>query len=126
MILLHAAGGLEFFNQRLGQSKPSLWVEQGWPQKYDLPNPPGGAHGWSEVKGVHLTLASVLDFTQAAWLAAETYLAQIKSADLDSTLMDGDPAVLADAVVVLLNHILFHAGEIAALRGIQGEKGLPF
>ena len=33
---------------------------------------------------------------------------------------------MADALTLVVAHGIHHAGEVAALKGVQGAKGMPF
>jgi hypothetical protein len=126
-ILVHALTAEDRFVQQVLQGKPRIWETEGWAEKIGLPIPPGGGRGWDEVRGAALSLAPVLQYQQAVRTATDAYLATLTPADLDRsvTLFNGErPA--AEVFALLVTHSTGHAGEIAALKGVQGVKGLPF
>ena len=57
----------------------------------------------------------------------DAYLANLCAGDLDRKVrfFDGSERPLADVLVILIVHTASHAGEIAALKGVQGVQGLP-
>ncbi len=59
--------------------------------------------------------------------ATDAYLERLADEDLDRevTMMGGTRQV-ADALTTVAAHTLEHSGEIAALKGVQGGKGLPY
>ena len=58
---------------------------------------------------------------------AKTYLETVTSEDLDLIVaIFGGSQLVADVLGLMCKHQLFHAGEIAALKGMYGVKGLPF
>jgi hypothetical protein len=109
----------------LGQ--PTVWDAQGWSEKVGLAALPIGGHGWDEVKNATLALAPVLDYQQAVRAATDAYLATVTAEELDRkiTFMGSERSV-AEVLAMLGNHTASHAGDMAAIKGIQGVKGLPF
>jgi uncharacterized damage-inducible protein DinB len=125
--LLHAVAGEDMMVQTWLQGKLTLWELQDWGDRIGLKTPPGGPGNWDEANSVHLKLASLMAYQEAVCEKTSAYLSALTPEELDRTvkLFNGDhPA--ADVLVLAENHILGHLGEIAALKGVQGVKGLPF
>ena len=73
------------------------------------------------------SLAALQAYEQAVLATTETYLAALIPTDLDRTVaFIGGERPVADVLANLVVHSMGHAGEIAALKGMQGVKGLPF
>ena len=124
---IHLVVSEDFFIQQIIQDQPQVWVAGGWAEKIGLPFPPGGGQGWEEIKGVKLALAPVLAYQKEVRAATDAYLAALTSEALDRSIsLFGNPAPVAAALAIIVSHIVGHAGEIAALKGVQGIKGLPF
>jgi hypothetical protein len=125
--LVHMISGLDNSIQSILQEKPKLWESAGWGEKLGLSGPPGRVHGWDEIKSKHLELEPILGYAAAVRAVTDAYLTTMTAKDLDcpvSLFNSERPA--ADVVVMQISHLLGHSGEIAALKGMQGVKGLPF
>ena len=58
--------------------------------------------------------------------ATARYLATLTDADLDATIeVYGQAQPRAEALVSIVIHNVSHAGEIAAIKGLQGRQGRP-
>ena len=125
--LLHLIAAEDRYFQTIIQGQPMLWETGGWSQQIGLPHPPAAGRGWDEVKATLVTLAPVQAYAQAVRATTESYLAALTDEELDRTVQffGGDRPV-ADVIATFVSHTVGHAGEIAALRGVQGVKGLPF
>ncbi len=125
-IVIHALTSEDRFIQQILQGKPRIWETEGWAEKIGLPVPPGGGRGWDEARGATLALAPVLEYQQAVRAATDAYLATQKPEDLDRMVsMFNSERPAADAFALLVTHFATHTGEIAALKGVHGVKGLP-
>jgi hypothetical protein len=126
-ILVHVLGGEDFFVQAVIQGKPRCWDVQGWSKKIGIETPPGPGHGWEEFKSMKLAIAPVMDYGQSLREATDAYLATLTEAELDRQVsFAGRMVPVAEMLMILVTHIASHAGEIAAVKGMQGIKGLPF
>jgi len=107
------------------QGKQRIWDVEGWAEKIGLQETPGVANAWEPAKGKNLTLASLLDYERVTRTATEGYLAQLTSQELDRKItVNGRERLVADVISGTALHIMLHAGEIAAIKGMQGIKGL--
>jgi uncharacterized damage-inducible protein DinB len=125
--LLHVLAAEDSFIQKMVQARPMIWETGEWAEKIGVPIPPGMGKGWDELKSQPLTLAPLLAYQEAVRAATDVYLTHLTAAELDRqiTMMGGQRPV-ADALSIMVVHIAYHAGEIAAVKGMQGLRGLPF
>ncbi len=125
--LLHTIGGEDLFVQQWLQGKPLLWESGNWSARIGVEAAPGGGRGWEECRQAHLSLAPIMAYQEAVCAATAEYVSSLAPEDLDRSItLFGREMLLADVLVLLVNHSTGHMGEIAALKGIQGVKGLPF
>jgi hypothetical protein len=126
-VLVHILGGEDFFIQAILQGKPRGWDVQGWSGKVGIQAPPGPGHGWEEFKTLRLPIAPVMDYGQAVREATDAYLANLTAEELDRQVNFASRMMPAAEVLMMsVVHTASHAGEIAAVKGMQGIKGLPF
>lgn len=126
--LLHVAGGDDYFLQECIQQKPMVWSTGGWSEKIGLEIPPGSTpESWKIAKTTHLPLEPVLAYYQAVCAVTDTFFEQLTEVEIDRpVMMFGQPSTVGEFLVMILMHDTEHLGEIAALKGVQGVKGLPF
>ncbi len=125
--LLHLVAAEDRYFQTILQGRPMLWETGGWSERVGLPYPPAAGRGWDEVKTTPVTVDAVQAYAQAVRAATESYLAALTNEELDRTVQFfGGDRPAADVIATFVSHTVGHAGEIAALRGVQGVKGLPF
>jgi hypothetical protein len=81
-----------------------------------------------QVDDWQLNLAAFDAYRKEVALSAEAVFAALKSADLDRMISWGrvpDRPVPLITQAVFINHSMGHCGEISAIKGMQGLKGLP-
>ncbi len=103
-----------------------LWTSQGWDKKTGLEMQPMQSQEWA--RSVDYDLATLREYAKAVHQATDDYLANTSDEDLQKeieTMMGKMPAARFVGTVALW-HIQSHQGEISALKGTQGKKGLPF
>jgi uncharacterized damage-inducible protein DinB len=126
-VLLHTVAGEDIFFQSLLQDRPPLWATGGWADRIGLVQAPGGGQGWEEAKTTVLDLAPVLAYADAVCVATDEYLARLTDAELDRQVsFFGTDSTVAAVLARFVSHTAGHAGEIAAVKGMQGVQGLPF
>ncbi len=125
--LIHLLAAEDMAVQNVIQGKPMIWETGSWSEKVGLPYPPGRGRGWDEIRATDLRFAPVMEYAQAVWAATDAYLAALTSDELtrEVSFMGGQRPV-ADVLATDVVHVMGHAGDIAAIKGIQGIKGLPF
>src|SRR5262245_27365930 len=110
------------------QGKAPIYKAQNWAAKTGLQMPEGGFDpAWA--RDVRLKLAAFREYAKAVYAATDAYVAGLSDADLDRKVQTG--FVGEQTVGFIISNILGwhaaqHTGEIAALKGVQGLKGLPF
>jgi uncharacterized damage-inducible protein DinB len=127
VILVHMLAGEDYFIQTILQGKSRCWEEQEWGRKIGLRTPPEPGRSWDEFKTVNLSVAPMLAYEQVIRGATDDYLADLTAKELDRKVnFVGNVVPVADVLMTLVVHLASHAGEIAAVKGMQGIKGLPF
>lgn len=110
------------------RGEPTLYESGAWADRLSVSMP--GAFQTAEWSaGVRLVPAVFEEYASAVFTATEDLVGSLTGADLDRMVegLTGRPApasLLIGNVGVI--HISEHAGEIAALKGIRGLKGLGF
>lgn len=110
----------------LVQQRPTLLEADGWSERLGVEA--AGPRDDSSWAGKRFDLATVRDYAVAVQAATDAFLAEAADDVLERSMET--PMGQQRAIHVLANvgvtHVASHWGEIAALRGVQGEKGLPF
>jgi len=123
---IHLTSVEDHFIQGILQGKPRVWDIGGWSEKTGVKKTPGIGENWDKFKHLHLQPATFLEYQKAVWAATDAYLAGLTTEDLDRKVMLGKREMTAAELLIMAIHqSLSHTGEIAALKGIQGAKGLP-
>lgn len=126
-ILLHTTATEDRLIHVTLLNQPYLWETGDWSNKIGLIAPPGRVHGWDEIKSKPLSLEPVLAYVQSVHADTLAYLDTLTPEQLDREVTAmGSERPIADVLIMIVNHTTGHAGEIAALRGVQGVQGLPF
>jgi hypothetical protein len=124
---LHIVAGEDLFIQTLLQGKPRLWESQGWAARIGVQATPGRGQGWDEVRNACIPLGPLLEYQVAVRAATDAYLTTLSASELERLAdFPGGARRVAEVLAILAVHILGHSGEIAAIKGTQGLKGLPF
>lgn len=74
-------------------------------------------------------LAAARDYAAQVYAATDDYVASLTEADLDrvfDTGWMGETSVGSYLATIIVWHAVQHGGEICALKGCMGGKGLPF
>jgi hypothetical protein len=89
-------------------------------------DPPMQTQDWAS--GLRMDIDTFRDYAAAVHGATDTYLADLADAELDRTTQGLIRETTVGRIIVLgvCTHFLTHAGEISALKGTFGLKGLPF
>ena len=123
---VHLIYSEDHFVQEILQGKASVWESGKWSEKVGIPKPPDIGEDWSDFKHQQLPIQPQLDYAEAVWAATDAYLEPLKAEDLDRMVkFAGGERTVADMLLLGTSQALGHNGEIAALKGIQGVKGLP-
>lgn len=123
-IYLHALASEDWAIQELLQGKPKIVDTGDWFARLGIE--PAKDPDWSKA---NMDLETMQAYRDAVFAATQVYLDSITDADLDKQIdwfgrgTRSAAWVLADVVHA---HVGSHAGEIAALKGVMGQKGLPW
>lgn len=106
-----------------------LYQTDGWEAKTGLPFPglpPSLAGDWA--KNIKMDLPKFQEYGKAVAASLDEYLANLPDSELERKVKGpfGEGRVDWVIATILGTHLPGHAGEIAALKGVQGMKGLPF
>ncbi len=117
-----------FVHARFQEIEP-LYLAQGWQAKASVPFPgipPAITPEW--VASVRMDLTTFQPYADAVFAATERYVADLADADLERKIKGatGEYPLGWALSVLIAQHAAAHSGEIAALKGVQGLKGLPF
>ena len=127
VILIHLLAGEDYFIQTVLQGKSRCWEVQDWGRKIGIQSPPGPGHSWDEYKTIKILVAPVLAYGQMIRGATDIYLADLTAEELDRQVnFAGNMIPAAEVLMTSVVHTASHAGEMAAVKGMQGIKGLPF
>jgi hypothetical protein len=125
----HAVCAEDGLIQLVLQGKPPLFATT-WAGRTGVSDPQMQATSeWA--RSVSIDLPALRDYTAAVAEASHAYIRGLSDADLDRT-MDLTAFGLGERTVGWMlqanvtNHIHNMAGEISALKGIQGAQGYPF
>ena len=125
-IYLHMTTSEDSFINSVIQGKPRIWDSEDWANKINISTPPARGD-WSGVKDKSLAVASVVAYKTAVHAATAAFLATLTDADLARQLsFRGTVETVADILTRFVTHTSFHTGEIAAIKGVHGLKGLSF
>lgn len=121
----HTIGNEDWAFNQLIQGKDQLLKSGGWATKLGL-DPAATEHDWLAVAENHFD--TLQEYGKAVFAATDAFLDSISDTDLDRPIdffgrKESMGWVIADTVLV---HVAFHSGEIAALKGVMGLKGLPW
>jgi hypothetical protein len=123
---VHFMNAEDSFIQKTLLGKPTIWESGGWTEKTGIQKPPGIGEDWSEYKHRKIEIKPLQDYKTAVWAATDAYLANLTEGDLDRMVkFAGGERTVGEMLMLSASQSLSHVGEIAALKGIQGAKGLP-
>lgn len=126
-ILVHYLIAEDLFIQSVIRGRPRIWDEEGWGERTGIKHTPDYGGNWEDFKHMTVVLEPVLAYQKAVRAATDSYLAGLTPDELERNVKLGDwECTVADMLIHLARHNFSHAGEIAALKGVQGGKGLPY
>lgn len=125
----HAVLVEDFIGNGMLQGKPALCQAAGWEARTGVPVPSSPPAMWTEWgSDVKMNVAPFQEYAKSVYAATDAYVAGLSEADLDRKVAGpmGETTVGWMIAVILVTHNTSHAGEVAALKGVHGAKGLPF
>lgn len=110
------------------QGKPVLYAADGWDAKTGVKHPGGPMQTPEWASDVKMDLATFQNYAKKVYAQTDAYLANLSDAELERKVQGpvGETTIGWFLTTILGTHFPGHAGEIAALKGVQGMKGLPF
>lgn len=111
------------------QGKPPMFQSDGWEAKTGVSasgTQPSISPEWA--KTVKMDYPKFQEYANAVFANTDSYLANLSDADLEKKIQTpiGEQTIGWAVTTLLGTHAPQHIGEIAALKGVQGLKGLPF
>lgn len=83
---------------------------------------------WAQ--SAQFNLSQLEAYAQAVYAATDKYISALAEPDLEKEIQIGDGAGAKSLASILTNYVILHyateAGEISALKGMQGKKGYAF
>lgn len=123
---IHFINSEDHFIQTVLQGEPTVWEIGGWAQKTGIPKPPGIGEDWSDFKRRQVQIAPIFDYAAEVWSATDKYLSSLPVDDLNRMVnFHGSDRSVAYVLRLCVSQAQGHLGEIAALKGVQGKRGLP-
>jgi len=127
-IYAHAIFSEDAITQGMLQSKPPIYNTDGWKAKTGvaMPENPGMNPEWAAT--VKMNLPAFREYAKAVHAATNAYLDNVTESELQEKVQTpiGDQTKEWVVANLLGTHLPQHTGEIAALKGVHGMKGLPF
>lgn len=129
-IYAHAVFGEDFFIQKSAQGKEPVHVSGGWSEKtgVQLPPSPMQSPEWDAAVRID-DLAEFRAYAKAVYAATDDYVAGLSDADLDRPVDAGPVGQMPLGEYLTrfsLWHLISHQGEVSAILGAMGKKGLRF
>jgi hypothetical protein len=111
------------------QGQQPLYQTDDWEAKTGVKFPgvpPMMTADWSS--GLKMNIPQFRDYAKAVYAATDAYLGSVPDAELARKTQGpfGETTVGWIVSMLLATHAPGHAGEIAAMKGVHGLKGLPF
>lgn len=129
-VYAHAVFSEDFIVNGMLQGKPPIIQQDGWAEKLGVapssPESPSIQPEWG--RNLKMDLPKFQEYAKQVFSNTDAYLTSVTESQLaekTQTPLGEQPKEWVVAVL-LGTHLPQHTGEIAALMGIQGLKGLPF
>ena len=128
-IYAHMVWSEDMITNAMLQGKPLIYQSGGWEAKTGVKFPgqsPEMNPDWA--KSLKMDCAKFQEYAKEVYVATDSFLSSVSEADLQRKVQSplGEQTIGWAIAVLLGTHFPQHAGEIAALKGVQGQKGLPF
>jgi hypothetical protein len=128
-IYAHIVFGEDAFVQSRFQGKPTIYQSGDWEKKtgVSFPGiPPAITPEWA--RALRMDLPTFQEYAETVFAATDSYLANLPDSELERKIQGvlGEYTVGWGIAILLCQHEAEHSGEIAALKGVQGLKGLPY
>lgn len=124
-IYAHALLSLDMFYNTALCGKEQVLVSANFAHKLGLQDT--GPFNWDALKATAWDISVLKAYAQAVYAGVNAYLADLTDAELGRAFKLFEQDATVEGVIALATwHTAFHAGEIAALKGVNGLLGLPF
>jgi hypothetical protein len=129
-VYAHIVFAEDFITQGMLQGKTPIFHANGWAQKLGVKpasdTDPAMQPDWG--RNVKMDAAQFQEYAKEVYAATNAYLSGVSESELQQKAQTPIGEQTKEWVVVNLlgTHVPQHTGEIAALMGVQGQKGLPF
>ncbi len=116
-----------FMNDRV-LDRASLFDRENWSSKAGIEMLPMGGDPEPWLASIsNVDFAALREYADQVYAASDDMLGNLSASDLDRTVKFIDDMPLGAFLSnVVAWHAVHHGGEICALKGVQGGKGLPF
>lgn len=105
------------------QGTQPVLLRDGWAPRLGIAEAtPRQTPGWAELQP---DLALAREYAGAVYSATDAFLASVPG-DVLLRELDGPAGKVLFVAEIMLSHVSEHWGEIVALKGVHGLKGLPF
>lgn len=123
-LLAHMTMGEDGAVNRVLKGGVRLLEAQGWAARTGIPVERGAV--WN--KEWRLDIDAFREYREAVKASAVDYVENVDLADLEREVewFNGPRPAHNLLQMIVIHHLLGHSGEISALKGMQGLKGLPF
>jgi hypothetical protein len=127
-IYAHAVFSEDGIVNGMMQGKPLVYEDGGWEAKTGVKHPGGPMQSEDWAASVTMDLPSFQEYAAAVFARTDAFLANLADSEMERKIQGpiGETTVGWMVVYILATHFPQHLGEIAALKGVQGLKGLPF
>lgn len=127
-IYAHIAWSEDAIVNGMLQGKPAMYQTDGWEAKTGVPFPGDASLNPQWTKAFKMDAAKFRDYAKAVFANTESYVGNLSDGDLARKVQTpiGEQTVEWAIATLLGTHLPQHIGEIAAVKGVQGLKGLPF
>jgi hypothetical protein len=127
-IYAHAVFAEDGIVNGLFQGKPLLYTAGDWGKRTGVQHPGGPMQNADWASGVKMDLGTFQEYAKEVFAQTDAFVASLPDAELDRKVQGpvGETTVGWFLVNILATHFPSHLGEIAALKGVHGQKGLPF
>ena len=122
--ILHVLTGEDRLILSVLQGKPSLWEADRWYEQIGVMRLPVRGDDWTGVDLISLQVPAVFIYAQVVEQATTNYLQHLNDNNLEERVdVYGQEQTRAEALFSIIIHNTSHAGEIAALKGLQVIRG---
>jgi hypothetical protein len=112
----------------MGLGKPTLFERDGWSARTGVPVPGGPMMTPDWIANVRMNIDEFKEYAKAVYAQTDDLIANLPDESWNKEISGpmGKQTAFQMFSTIGLFHISEHAGEIAALKGVQDLKGLPF